>query len=206
MRYLMLLVLMAALMAPLTAASQAVMYDVLVGGRNVGSVKVLLMENTAREVKQRIEARFSIPFFSGSFSSENDFFDGHLRSSFTEHFVNGKQKESTHTSHRKPQLYLVDFSGKDKDEERAKEVKHTINHTMTGLYYQEPSNVVAVYSERYGQMCSVEKLDENRYGITLPNGKKSIYAYRQGLCAEVQSELAGMKLRIVRRYSQLAGK
>lgn len=77
---------------------------------------------------------------------------------------------------------------------------------MTGLYYQEPSNVGVVYSERYGQMCPVKKLDESRYSVILPNGKQSIYAYRQGLCTEVLSELAGMKLRIVRRWNQLAAK
>ncbi|MBE9461387.1 DUF6134 family protein [Dyadobacter subterraneus] len=206
MKYLTLLVITAGLMLPFSSVSQTVMYDVMVAGRVIGSVKVLLYENTTKTVKRRIEAEFSIPFYSGSFSSENDFLEGNLQSSVTEHFVNGKQKESTHTSNRHPQLYHVDFSGKARDYGKLKELNQAINHTMTGLYYQEPSNVGVVYSERYGQMCPVKKLDESRYGVILPNGKQSIYAYRQGLCTEVQSELAGMKLRIVRRWNQLAGK
>lgn len=206
MKYLALLIVAAGLMLPSRSVSQTVMYDVMVAGRVVGSVKVLLYDNTAKTVKRRIEAEFSIPFYSGSFSSENDFVEGNLKSSVTEHFVNGKQKESTHTLNRQPQLYYVDFAGKAKDSGKLKEVNQVINHTMTGLYYQEPSNVGVVYSERYGQMCTVKKLDDSRYGVILPNGKQSIYAYRQGLCTEVQSELAGMKLRIVRRWNQLAGK
>ena len=66
-----------------------------------------------------------------------------------------------------------------------KEMNQTINRTMTGLYFQETSNVGTIYSERYGQMCSVTKLDESRYGVILPNEKQSIYAYRQGLFIEV---------------------
>jgi len=206
MKYLTLLVLIAGSLFPFSSVSQTVIYDVMVAGRIVGSVKVMLCETGAKTVKRRVEAQFSIPFYSGSFSSENDFSEGHLQSSLTEHFVNGKQKERTHTSNRRPQLYHVDFSGKAADTGALKEVNQAINHTMTGLYYQEPSNVGTVYSERYGQMCSVKKLDESRYGVILPNGKQSIYAYHQGLCTEVQSELAGMKLRIVRRWNQLAGK
>ncbi|GLU53991.1 DUF6134 family protein [Dyadobacter frigoris] len=206
MKYLALLIIAAGLLLPLISVSQTVMYDVMVAGRVIGSVKVLLYENTSKTIKHRIEAQFSIPFYSGSFSSENDFLEGNLQSSVTEHFVNGKQKESTRTSNRHPQLYHVSFSGKATDYGKLKELNQTINHTMTGLYYQEPSNVGMVYSERYGQMCPVKKLDESRYGVVLPNGKQSIYAYRQGLCTEVQSELAGMKLRIVRRWNQLAVK
>ncbi|WP_254560156.1 DUF6134 family protein [Dyadobacter diqingensis] len=201
-----LMLILAGIILSFRAYSQTVMYDVTVAGRVVGSVKVILFDAGAKTVKRRIEAQFSIPFYSGSFFSENDFADGFLKTSLTEHYVNGKQRERTFTSNKKPQSYRIDFSGKTADKEKPKDLNQAINHTITNLYYEEPANVSAVYSERYGQMCSVKKLDENRYGISLPNGKQSIYAYERGQCTEVQSELAGMKLRIVRKMNQLAGK
>lgn len=93
MKYPTLLIVAVGLILPFRSVSQTVMFDVMVAGRVIGSVKVLLYENGAKTVKRRIEAQFSIPFYAGSFSSENDFLEGKLQSSVTEHFVNGKQKE-----------------------------------------------------------------------------------------------------------------
>jgi hypothetical protein len=58
-------------------------------------------------------------------------------------------------------------------------------------------NIKEVYSERFGQMCSLKKLSEGNYGVTLPDGKKGIYTYKNGQCSEVRTDLAGFKLRIV---------
>jgi len=92
MKYLTLLVLIAGSVFPSSSVSQTVFYDVMLAGRIVGSVKVMLFESSNRTVKRRIEAQFSIEFYSGSFSSENDFSEGHLLSSLSEYFVNGKQR------------------------------------------------------------------------------------------------------------------
>lgn len=190
---------LAAMVFSFPSISQTVMYEVTVAGRVVGSVKVILFDGGMNTVRRRIEARFSIPFYSGSFLSENDFADGFLKSSLTEHYVNGRQRERTVTLNKEAHFYRVDFSGKVAEKEKPRELNLTINHTMTNLYYEEPSNISVVYSERYGQMCSVKRLENNRYIISLPDGKHSIYAYERGRCTEVLSELAGMKLRILRK-------
>ena len=46
-------------------------------------------------------------------------------------------------------------------------------------------------------MCSVKRLSEGKYGVSLPDGKQGIYSYKDGLCKEVNTDLAGFKLRIV---------
>ena len=109
MKYLTLLVLIAGSVFPSSSVSQTVFYDVMLAGRIVGSVKVMLFESSTKIVKRRIEAKFSIQFYSGSFSSENDFSDGHLLSSLTQHFVNGNQKKSTHTQTEDHCLILLIF-------------------------------------------------------------------------------------------------
>ena len=189
---------------PLPSFSQVVCYDVILAGRTIGVVRVLQFEPTADGVKRRIEAEFAIPFYSGSFSSENLFANGVLTSSLTEHKVKGKKKERTLTTYNVSQNYQVDFWGTIAETQSNRAIRFGISSTITNLYYEEPLDVPAVYSERYGQMCSVKKLGGNRYGILLPDGKQSIYSYTRGECSEVQAELIGMKLHIVRRQERFA--
>ena len=192
------------LLFSLQSRAQTAFYDVIVGGRIIGSVKVLYYDNKAESSKRRIEAEFNIPFYSGSFFSENHFVNGLLKTSVTEHRTNGKQKEKTLTSNTIAQQYQIDFSGSTAVTEKTKNLRFGIEKTITSLYYEEPVDVNTIYSERYGQMCIIKKLKENNYGVTLPNGKKSTYTYRNGQCSAVEAELAGVKLHIVRRENRLA--
>ena len=188
----------------LESLAQTAFYDVILGGRVVGSVRVLYYESKPESSKRRIEAEFSVPFYSGSFSSENHFVNGLLKTSVTEHRANGKQKEKTSTSNTSARQYQIDFSGATAATEKTKNLCFGIEKTITSLYYEEPVNVSSIYSERYGQMCNIKKLEDNNYGVTLPNGKKSRYTYRNGQCSVVEAELAGVKLHIVRRENRLA--
>jgi hypothetical protein len=206
MRWFIVFQLLLGVFNPLGSNAQTVHYDVKVGGRTIGSVKVLHFENKTGAEKRRIEADFSVPFYSGSFYSENQFHNGTLKSSLTEHRVNGKQKEKTATFSTIPQRYQIDFSTTSRKAEKSKDLVHSINHTITSLYYEEPLGLKAVYSERYGQMCSLEKAGAERYRISLPNGKQSLYIYRGGICQEVETELAGVKIRIVRKETRLAAR
>lgn len=189
------------LAVPAFSFSQVVHYDVIVAGHTIGGVKVYHFQNDVK--KQRIEAEFKVPFYSGTFFSENNFSDGALRNSVTEHHVNGKRKQQTVTTFVTNKNYKVDFSG----EERAS--RHLTQHiatTITNLYYQEPVDLETVYSERYGKLCALRKVGDSRYAISLPNGKQSIYSYTSGDCQEVQTELSGVKVRIVKRDVRLAAR
>lgn len=192
------------LIFPMTGISQVVVfYDVMVGGRTVGSVKVLHFLPGQEAGKRRIEAEFSIPFYSGSFFSENQFTNGILKNSVTEHRVNGKKKEQTRTLENARHQYQIDFFETNAEIRKTKDIRFCINSTLTNLYYEEPVNICSVYSERYGQMCTVKKSGENSYTVTLPNGKQSVYSYSDGQCKEVHAELAGFKLRIIKRNISL---
>lgn len=192
---------------PFTGISQTVVvYDVLIGGRTVGSVRVLHFLSGQEVSKRRIEAEFNIPFYSGSFISENQFLNGILKTSLTEHRVNGKTKEQTRTLESINHNYQIDFFETNTGIKKSKDIRFGIKNTLTNLYYEEPIDIHTIYSERYGQMCSMKKISEGIYAVRLPNGKQSIYSYSNGLCNEVQAELAGWKLRIVKRDIHLAKK
>jgi len=206
MKLLSLLTLVAFLNIPVQAISQTVLYDIVIAGRTVGSVKVLHDGSEPERAKRRIDAEVSIPFYSGSLRSENQFVDGSLKSSVTDYRVNGRKKEKTLTSKAALSQYQVDFFGSGEALEKRKDVRQSITKTIVNLCYEEPVDVTAVYSEKYGQLCKVENLGNSRYGVIMPSGKQTIYTYREGKCMEVTVELAGVKLRIVRNEIQLARK
>ncbi|SEJ02532.1 hypothetical protein SAMN04487995_3089 [Dyadobacter koreensis] len=187
------------LTGPFKTYSQIVVYDIIIARQTVGSVKVHQIDSTGEHSKLRIDAAVSIPFYSGSLQSENQFSNGLLKSSTTDYMVNGKKKERTFTTKVGSGSYNVDYYGSGKTYDERKNIAQDISKTIVGLYYLEPVNLKAVYSEKYGQMCQIVNLGENRYAVTMPGGKKNIYIYDGGKCKEVAVELGGFKLRIVRR-------
>lgn len=179
--------------------SQTASYDIVIAGRTVGFVKVLQIDSSSEQSRLRIDAGVSIPFYTGSLQSENHFLKGSLKSAVADYRVNGKTKEKTVTSRVASALFHIDYYRSGKTYQKRKEVLHGIGRTIVSLYYQEPLNVDAVYSEKYGKMCQVVKLENSRYAVTMPSGKKNIYTYAGGKCNEVSVELGGFKLQIIRR-------
>lgn len=177
--------------------AQISVYDVIVAGRTIGLLKVFADASSGDTETQRIESDFKILFYSGKFSTQSSFVEGKLVNAVSAHQVNGDLKEKTHTKSVAQSSYTVSFSGEDGDKKSSKAFSEPIVNTVTGLYYKEPVNINEVYSERYAQMCAVKKLSEGNYGVTLPDGKQGVYTYKNGLCQEVKTDLAGFKLRIV---------
>jgi hypothetical protein len=172
-------------------------YDVIVAGRTIGSLKVFDDRGKDNTEQHRIESDFKVMFYKGKYSTQTNYSEGKLVSATCAHHVNGDLKEKTLTKTGVKSSYEVLFSGEDGKDKPKLSLNMPISSTITGLYYKEPININEVYSERYGTMCSVKKLSEGKYGVTLPDGKQGIYSYKNGLCREVKTDLAGFKLRIV---------
>lgn len=181
----------------MTAAKGQNVYDVIVAGRTIGSLKVFEEKGKDNTETHRIESAFKIMFYKGTYSTQTSYVQGKLVSASCSHHVNGDLKEKTTTKSSTRSLYEVLFSGEDVEDKPAIAFNSPINSTITGLYYKEPVNINEVYSERYGKMCAIKKLAEGKYGVVLPDGKQGIYSYKNGLCREVKTDLAGFKLRIV---------
>lgn len=190
-------VLIGCLMLAVSVARAQNVYDVIVAGRTIGSLKVFDEKGTDNTETHRIESDFKVMFYKGSYSTQTNYVQGKLVSATCAHHVNGDLKEKTLTKTSSKSLYEVLFSGEDVSDKPNVVVNKPISSTITGLYYKEPINITEVYSERYGKMCNIRKLSEGRYGVTLPDGKEGVYSYKNGLCREVKTDLAGFKLRIV---------
>lgn len=190
------LVVIGCLMLAMSVRAQNV-YDVIVAGRTIGSLKVFDEKGTDNTETHRIESDFKVMFYKGSYSTQTNYVQGKLVSATCAHHVNGDLKEKTLTKTGSKSFYEVLFSGEDSEDKPSVVVNKPISSTITSLYYKEPINITEVYSERYGKMCNIRKLSEGKYGVTLPDGKEGVYSYKNGLCREVKTDLAGFKLRIV---------
>ncbi|QRR04057.1 hypothetical protein HWI92_05225 [Dyadobacter sandarakinus] len=177
--------------------SQTNVYDIILAGRTIGSLRVFDDKGEANTETHRIESDFKVLFYKGKYSTQTSYVQGKLVSAVCAHLVNGDLKEKTQTKSAAKSLYEVWFSGEDGKEKPKIEIDEPILSTITGLYYKEPVNLSEVYSERYGRMCGIKKLSEGKYGVALPDGKQGVYLYKNGLCREVNTDLAGFKLRIV---------
>lgn len=179
--------------------TQTDVYSVSIAGKTVGSLRVFknLSPSADRDSKvQKVESDFKFLFRSGKFSSQSFFENGHLVNSVSSHHVNGDLKEQTRTLIKPGHIYEVFFSEEKNSVVKTKKLSYPINNTLTSLFYGEPVDVKEVYSERFGQMCSVRKMTSKEYQVTLPDGKRNSYFYTSGQCTEVETELAGLKLRI----------
>lgn len=199
--------LAAAVLLPLSysAPGQAAWYDIIMAGKVIGSVHVLPGHQSGEVFTRTIISSFHVPLlYSGNFESVNRRVNGALVEAETLHSAGGKMKEKTLTLPAAPG-YRVAFYKSDPGNPAREERLNGIRHTLTDLYYAEPLQVSRAYSERYGAFCTIKPLSGSRYSVKLPTGKTSVYTYREGVCQQVELELAGIRLKIVKRGQQPGG-
>ena len=87
------------------------LYDVIVAGRTIGSLKVFDDKGKDNTETHRIESDFKIMFYKGKYATQTNYSQGKLVSATCSHHVNGDLKERTLTKSSTKSLYEVLFSG-----------------------------------------------------------------------------------------------
>lgn len=177
----------------LPVAGQAIVYDILLAGRAVGELIVTPSRSNDGNENLRLRGAIDTQLYDVVYVSENRFENGVLKSSMSSQEVNGKLKEKTSTVQTADRYRITIAEGNSAVKEAAA-IPHPIEYTITSLYYQEPVNMKHIYSDRYGEMCAVQKVAAGQYDIVMPDGKKTRYTYAQGQCREVKSQIAGFNL------------
>ncbi len=174
------------------AAGQAIVYDILLAGRAVGELTITPPRSGEGGDHLRVRGAIDTFLYDVVYVSENRFENGVLKTSTSSQEVNGKLKEKTNTV-QTSDTYKVTFAEGNSAAETT-QIPHLINYTVTSLYYREPLNMKQIYSDRYGKMCTVQKVAAGAYDVVMPDGKKTRYHYTQGQCHEVKSQIAGLNL------------
>lgn len=176
----------------LPAAGQAIVYDILLAGKSVGELTISPSRSGDGD-HLRVRGAIDTFLYNVVYVSENQFENGVLKASMSSQEVNGKLKEKTNTVKTADRYRVTMAEGQAAVRESAP-ISHPINHTVTSLYYREPLNMKQIYSDRYGAMCSVQRVDAGAYDVVMPDGKKTRYTYAEGQCREVKSQIAGLNL------------
>ncbi|GAB2770501.1 hypothetical protein GCM10027275_11450 [Rhabdobacter roseus] len=177
-----------------SAHGQEVVYDVWLSGRNVGHLTVSPAQGGSPSHQNlKVEGNINTFFYKVIYVGENTYEKGVLKTSLSSQHVNGQFKEKTQT-YQKNEGYLIAHTEEKKPRRLLPEMPTPILNTVTSLYYREPVNYRQVYSERYGQMVTIDKVGPAAYKVNMPDGKATVYKYEGGRCQEVLARIAGLSL------------
>lgn len=177
----------------LPAAGQAKVYDILLAGKSVGELTITPSRAADGSEHTRVRGAIDTFMYDVVYVSENRFENGVLKTSMSSQEVNGKPKEKTVTVRNADRYRVTIAHGQSAAKETAG-IFHPINLTVTSLYYREPLNMKRIYSDRYGVMCPVQRVDTGIYDVVMPEGRTTRYTYAEGRCQEVKSQIAGLNL------------
>ncbi len=117
--------------------------------------------------------------FSLNYQYENEYRNGKLYSASANNSLNQKDRDQSSIIWQNNHYVLSvnDKTEKLKDQD--------IWFTVSKLYYYEPIEVNTIFSERFGKFLTLEKLEQGKYVLTKPDGRKNIYYYDKGICRKV---------------------
>jgi hypothetical protein len=109
--------------------------------------------------------------------------NGKLKSSKLVQMVNGV-KQTDNTTIQKGNGYIFrDKSGEEKI------ISSDISIIVPELYFAEPKNHKAIWSDNHGKFLSIKK-EGNAYLLDTGDGQNSTYTYEKGICKKVESTQA----------------
>ncbi len=178
--------------SPAEGAAGPRVYDVVIGERIIGTLTASHTPSAGGAAAQlSVIAEIDVPFFGRTIEVFNEFEGDRLFSAKARKVVGAGVREEVETRTRGAGYEVI---YRQSGRKRTAGLPVAITFTTLMLYYREPLHVSKVYSERFGQMVPLVRLEEGRYELKLPDGKKTLYTYRNGACVHVQSEVMGTKL------------
>ncbi len=72
-----------------------------------------------------------------------------------------------------------------------------ISTNVLQLYTDAPSSDIQVFSNHFQQLINVNKIAENRYGLSIPGGHYNYYYYSKGVCIQIDVERTFFTIHIV---------
>ncbi len=93
------------------------------------------------------------------------------------------------------------WNGKHYEMKNMDNEKNTISYpiyiTTANLYYSEPKNTTAVFSEKFQKMIPIKNTGDKKYTLMLPGGNKTTYSYANGVCSMVEADTDWATLKFV---------
>jgi len=175
--------------ATMTSSAQKLTYKVKVDGKESGTLianKSGKKNNYTYTIQSNIKTTmlFSVELKYDLISIVEN---GKLKSSRLVQLINGV-KQTDNTTTQKGSGYV--FKDKSGDE---KTISSNITIIVPELYFTEPKNQKAIWSDNHGKFLSMKK-EGNAYLLDTGDGQNSTYTYVKGICKKVESTQAFSKI------------
>jgi len=126
-----------------------------------------------------VKTRFIFSFTAHS-NEEAVYHNGILLHSSIYRKMNGSEK--VNKQHQAGNNQYIIHAGERTEVTKA----YPITYNMLSFYSKEPENISKVYSDNFQSFIAIQKTDQHRYKVTLPDGNYIYYSYKNGVLSLVE--------------------
>jgi hypothetical protein len=162
--------------------NRVLVYDVLKGGKNIGTVKVQCNtydEKKSYKLESNIKTRFILSFVAESLE-EAIFQNGIVTYASLYRKLNGDEKVNKKMILTEQGYQLL------KDGTKKQLSFSGIQANILSLYDAEPLDIKQVYSDNYQRYLKIKKAGAHVYELILPDGTSNQYHYQNGICYAIE--------------------
>ena len=164
-----------------SANGQVLHYDVIRGGKNIGTVDVIrTLENGIETYSLNNTVEFKVLFtFTVKYVLKESFSDGMLIAGEGFNTLNGSTQKETSIQYKngKYKLLIDGIEG-------YVESGDTIRYAAAQVYHIEPKGNQKMYSQYFGRYLEFKKVGDHKYSLVSPDGENT-YEYENGFCTKV---------------------
>lgn len=164
--------------------AQNMQYAILKGSDTIGIINYS-RNAVDNKIIYKAETKVKIRFiFEVSVNSQEEccFKDDVLQYSLIFRKINGNIK-ANYSTKLVGRSYIIE----DKKQSEFEKLNiYSITGSILSLYYNEPADNSAVYSDRYKKLIIIKKLEEHKYKVLMPDGNYNYYYYHNGVCNKVE--------------------
>ena len=152
-------------------------YQIVRNGNKVGTLR--FSETSTGDMdylkmESDVKTRFVFTFTAHS-NEEAIYYNGVLLRSSIYRKLDGTEKANK--QHQADNQQYVIHAG-----QRTEVTKnYPITYNMLSLYSKEPENISQVYSDNFQSFIAIQRTDQHKYKITLPDGNYNYYYYKNGV-------------------------
>jgi hypothetical protein len=156
-------------------------YAVKRNGSKIGKMSVKEIKEGNR-ISLRLQSDIKVSFifsFSAKGIEEANYDNGMLIYSSVYQKFNGNERVNKQIRYVND-AYVIKSNGK---EETLNNVK--IYYNLLCIYSHEPLSTAFIFSDRFQQFLSIQKLEEHHYKIKFPDGSANEYWFENGVCKKI---------------------
>ena len=174
------------------AQQKTLYYDIMRNDEVIGHLVVYKKidgNKTLYKLKSTVKAKF-IFSYSSEINEMVVFENGSMIYSFFHETENGKEILNE-------TKLAGDYFRKIKNGTVYSQDNTPISTNVLQLYTDVPSSDIQVFSNHFQQLINVNKIAENRYGLSIPGGHYNYYRYSKGVCIQIDVERTFFTIHIV---------